>query len=382
MKRLLLITYDRPESGYGGGERTISIYKALSRLGEVSTLYLDRGWVPFKARQGEEVVRMLDWTEHDRWYWQKKAYLLRDYRPDRCVSQAVHALHRKHKFDAIFGRYSTPILGSCASLTPSFIDLDNQVSEPVPRFLPMRFKNAVLRRGLSGFKCVFVTRKEDIARVPHPDVRVLPCISSQPYLVPRSGDRGIGRRILFVGGFGHPPNRDGLMRFIRESLPSIRRHLPNTVLRAVGEGTDSLQGQDEVEGLGFVDHLNQEYFDADVIICPIWGGGGASVKLAEAAGFGGAIVATRYAASGFEGILEPGRDLLAANTDEGLANYCVELLKDGAKRSRMGERARVVASTMLSQGTIDRIIEESVGPWLGVPGTPYVTARDQNWPGT
>jgi glycosyltransferase involved in cell wall biosynthesis len=101
-----------------------------------------------------------------------------------------------------------------------------------------------------------------------------------------------------------------------------------------------------------------------LVICPIWGCGGASIKLAEAAGFGKAVVATHHAASGFEGILEPGRDLLAANTDEGLANCCVELLKDGPKRSQMGERARVIASTMLSQAAIDRIIEESVGPWL------------------
>jgi glycosyltransferase involved in cell wall biosynthesis len=365
MIRLLLITYDRPESGYGGGERTISIYKALSRLGEVSILYLDRGWPPFKARKGEEVVRMSDWTEQpSRWYWRRKCYLLRDYRPDSRVSQAVHALQRKLKFGAIFGRYSTPILSSCASLAPSFIDLDSLVGEPVPRFLPMRLKNVVLRRALSGFKCVFVTRKDDTARVPHPDVRVLPCVSTQPYLLPTSGDRGIGQRILFVGGFGHRPNRDGLLRFIRESLPGIRRHLPNTVLRAVGPGTDILERQDGIEGLGFVDLIDKEYLISDVVICPIWSGGGASVKLAEAAGFGKAVVATHYAAGGFEGILKPGRDLLVANTDEGLANCCLELLKDGPKRSLMGESARAIVLTMLSQSAIDRIIEESVCPWL------------------
>jgi len=365
MARLLFITYDRLEGGHGGGERSLSIHRALSRLGEVNTLYVDRGWPPFEVRPGDDVVRSLHWTDQPtRWFWRKKGYLLRDYRPDRRVSQAVHALHRKHHFDAIVGRYSTPILGSCASLAPSFIDIDCLLDDPVPRLFPMGLKRLAFGCGLSGFKCAFVTRKSDVDKVPHPDVRVLPCISSQPLSAAKRENRGIGRRILFVGGFGHRPNVEGLGRFIRNSLPIIRRYLPDTVLRAVGSGTDSLQPQDGVEGMGFTNDIHKEYLDADISICTIWQGGGACVKLAEAAGFGMAIVATRYAAGGYEGILEPGRDLLAADTDEGLAHCCVDLLKDDFQRTQIGERARAVASTMLSQGAIDRIVEESVGPWL------------------
>ena len=40
---------------------------------------------------------------------------------------------------------------------------------------------------------------------------------------------------------------------------------------------------------------------------------------------------------GFEGILEPGRDLLAANSDDELADCCVKLLSDDQRRQRLGK---------------------------------------------
>jgi glycosyltransferase involved in cell wall biosynthesis len=170
--------------------------------------------------------------------------------------------------------------------------------------------------------------------------------------------------MLFVGGLAWPPNAEGLMRFVEKSLPIVRRRLPNSELRIVGRLSNAqmtdLKDREGIEVVGFVPDLAAEYRHADVCICPIWRGEGANVKLAEYAGFGRAIVATAFSAQGYEGILEPGRDLLTANSDEEMANCCVELLADDQRRQRLAHSARTVALRMLSQVAIDRSIQEAV----------------------
>jgi glycosyltransferase involved in cell wall biosynthesis len=98
------------------------------------------------------------------------------------------------------------------------------------------------------------------------------------------------------------------------------------LLRIVGRLSNAertaLKDREGIEVVGFVDDLAAEYRQADVCICPIWRGEGANVKLAEYAGLGRAIVATAFSARGFEGILEPGRDLLMANSDDELEDCC------------------------------------------------------------
>ncbi len=40
--------------------------------------------------------------------------------------------------------------------------------------------------------------------------------------------------LLFVGGFAHPPNADGVLWFAREIFPLIRQKLPHVVFYVVG----------------------------------------------------------------------------------------------------------------------------------------------------
>jgi glycosyltransferase involved in cell wall biosynthesis len=368
MSRILLLTHDHPAPGYGGGERTLSIYKALQRLGEVHVLLVSAPiFLETQPKEGMDLVRLLDSMDQaTRWYWRRWRYLFYDYRSHPRVANAVEELHRKHKFDAFFGRYQTPIMGACTRFGPSFVDVDCVPTERFAQRFPFeaRIRRAAMNWSHAKFKCVYVMKKSDLSKFSHPNSRVLPCISSQPQAAGVRGAGGNGLRMLFVGGLGHRPNRDGLMRFIERSLPIIRSTVPGAVLRVVGVGTETLNGLEGVLNGGFVKDLASEYVNADVSICPIWEGWGAMVKVAEAAGFGMPIVSTAHAARSYEGILEPNRDLISADSDEGLATACVELLTNTERRRMLGENAKTTASTMLSQSMVDHVIEETVGPWL------------------
>jgi glycosyltransferase involved in cell wall biosynthesis len=304
-----------------------------------------------------------------RWFWRKRKYLLRDMRPHRLVADLAAKLHREYRFDAFFGREECPLLADSPSLGPSFVDLCDVGSQQAKSgFDPVeRLRLAAFRRKLSRFQRVFVTKLSDAARIGLPSVRVLPCISTQRDFTVAWDSTGNGNRILFVGGSWRP-NQEGLMRFVQRSLPIIRQLVPSATLRVVGSHDEkflsALREHEGVELAGFVPDVGAEYRQADICVCPIWSGWGSNVKLAEYASFDRAVVATTFSASGFEGILEPGRDLLVADTDEGLAAHCVELLKNERLRCELGQNAGRTAEASLSQPAIDRIIGDAIGPTL------------------
>jgi len=227
-------------------------------------------------------------------------------------------------------------------------------------------RQLVFYRALSRFKTVFVTKRVDIGKINHRDIRVLPCISTRPDETGPILNQGMSQRMLFLGGTALPPNREGIDRFIKKSLPRIREHVPDAALRVVGAECKSVAGPAGVSADNFVPDLAPEYMQARVVVCPIRRGAGANVKLAEAAAYGKAIVATPFAARGFEGILEPGRDLLVAESDDDFADRCIELLRDDSLRQRIASNAKHIASRALNQSTIDQIIRDAVSPWLKV----------------
>jgi glycosyltransferase involved in cell wall biosynthesis len=367
--RILFISTERPEPGFGAGERSLSICRALEKLGELHTLVvIDPGRPSHPTGPGAHVVHLRGTDgPATSWYWRKRKYLLADYRSDRNVADAVARLHEEHRFDLFFGRYHLPILAGCARLGPTLVDLDDvpiNLTRTRPALLGA-LQAAMLRRSLAPMRRVFVTKLGDVPRVSHPRVAVLPCISTQPGqadgdpvapLAPLATAPPGGPRLLFVGGLRWPPNREGVSHFIERILPMIRARVPAAKLRLVGEAGDFARGKPGVDAVGFAQDLADEYRRAALVVVPIRSGAGSCVKLAEAAGFGRPIVATTFAALGYEGLLEPGRDLLAADGDEEFAGHCIRLLTDAAFGAALAKSAKAVAARDLCQPAIDRIV--------------------------
>jgi glycosyltransferase involved in cell wall biosynthesis len=367
MSRILYIVDVRPTSGYGGGERTLSIYNALRRIADVDLFLVALPGSLMAAEPGEHFVRLLADTEQaTKWYWRKHKYLLKDFRPNARMTAVLRSAHEAGSYDAYFGRYHLPLMAGCARFGPSFVDVDDLPmdtwSSRVPLFDSVR--RLAFFKALSGFKTVFVTKNRDVGRIRHPDVRVLPCISTLPEATgPALGESEPGR-MFFVGGLEWPPNRTGIQQFIDKSLPRIRERIPGALLRVVGRNGSVVAGPPGVSAAGFVPELLPEYVQASIVVCPIRSGSGSIVKLAEAAAYGKPIVATRFAARGFEGILEPDRDFLVADSDEEFADACVKLLLDDSLRSTLSANIKKAAAGRLDQSAIDNGIRAAMAPWL------------------
>jgi GT2 family glycosyltransferase/SAM-dependent methyltransferase len=112
-------------------------------------------------------------------------------------------------------------------------------------------------------------------------------------------------RLLFVGGFAHPPNTDAITWFCRDVLPLIEAKGRSTQLQIVGSKAGpevkALQRQG-VDVLGFVSdaQLLCLYKNADIVIAPLRYGAGVKGKVIEAMARGVPVATTDIGAQGID----------------------------------------------------------------------------------
>lgn len=151
-------------------------------------------------------------------------------------------------------------------------------------------------------------------------------------------------KIIFVGGMGWFPNKDGMNFFIREALPLICAKNPEAKLIVVGKSEGLVipeAMQDKVMVTGFVDDFRPLVHEAGVYILPLRVGSGTRLKLLEAMAMGKAIVSTTIGCEGVE--LEHEKNILIADTPEQIATAVLRLIQDEALRQRLGQAAHNLA---------------------------------------
>ncbi|WP_081422243.1 glycosyltransferase [Xanthomonas cannabis] len=124
------------------------------------------------------------------------------------------------------------------------------------------------------------------------------------------------RDILFVAGFGHPPNVDGAKWFVAEIFPLIRVKHPDVHVIMVGSNPTSdvkALANEFIKVTGFVsdEQLEAMYESARVAIAPLRFGGGMKGKVLESMRYGLPIVTT---STGVQG-LSATRDFVYAADD-------------------------------------------------------------------
>lgn len=120
---------------------------------------------------------------------------------------------------------------------------------------------------------------------------------SEAYMTGRTS-AGAEKHLLFVGT-RYWPNMAGIRWFCSHVLPNIPEKI---VLDIVGRGTEILREEltdPRVVVHGGVDDLHQYYRDADIVIVPLFNGGGMKMKTAEAISFAKCIVGTNEGLTGF-----------------------------------------------------------------------------------
>lgn len=158
--------------------------------------------------------------------------------------------------------------------------------------------------------------------------------------------------ILFVGS-ASPFNAEGIKNFIRHSLPTIRKAMPNVRLAIAGEVSNIASVKalknDSIQYLGRVKNLTNTYAASKVVISPIVSGAGMKVKNIEAFSHGMPLVATSFSMDGIEGT--DGLNCIITDDSVDFANAVLTLLKNNSLRAKIAKNAFLLAKSMYSKIT-------------------------------
>lgn len=160
---------------------------------------------------------------------------------------------------------------------------------------------------------------------------------------------------VFVGGFRHKPNLEGLTWFIEEVLPIIRKKDPNFRVSIVGSGCtaefEKFMMDRGLEYLGRLDDLSLTYKTSKMAIVPLLSGAGMKGKLAESFAFGLPAVSTSIGVEGFQ-FDNYSTPVLIKDTPEDFAIACLALNVDEELNSRMSGLAETYTARYLSENFV------------------------------
>lgn len=366
--KTLLISHESPVLSYGGGQRALTLKRAFESLGECRLLCLvarNGGGAPV----GADYIGPSDaGAKQGRLYWRMRHLLFSDFRAYAPALKRVEEIRREYPFDIVACHLFAAARAAPVDSAPCFLDSDMTPS-PTSRLtellwpLTLRAMNARAKK----FRRVFVIRPSDQQILRRAKTTYLPCVSASataPIEVAPDA-----RNLLFVANIDSwPPNRDAAEYLVREIAPRLTG--TGRRLRLVGRGSQDYSGAENVSAAGFVDDLSAEYRNAAVVLCPIWSGEGANVKLAEALQYGAAVVATEHAAGGFAGLAQPGEHLLAGRTRQDFADILIGLLKSPERMRRLRANAARLGATILSQANLNAIVARTVIEELAINGQP------------
>lgn len=147
--------------------------------------------------------------------------------------------------------------------------------------------------------------------------------------------------ILFVGNFKWLPNKDAAKFLTYEVWPIIKRKIPEAHLRIVGKNPTpeilSLAHRKDVQVQSNIEDIRQAFASASVLLAPIRNGRGTKYKVLEAMATKIPVVTTPLGVQGME--VNHNKDVLLAETAQGLASQAIKLLTSYQLRERLSQSA-------------------------------------------
>lgn len=191
---------------------------------------------------------------------------------------------------------------------------------------------------------VYVLSNEEKAiiqkELPYKIVRRIPCYLYDEPIQNINKDFSQRKDLLFVGGFGHKPNTDGVLWFAREVFPLIVENYPNILWHIVGnnppEEVTSLANRNIIiEGFLPDEALEELYAGCRMVVAPLRFGAGVKGKIVEASRYQMPIVTTSIGAEG----LEMGSGIFEIEDDPvQMAQKICELYEDYDRLRKMSDQ--------------------------------------------
>lgn len=177
-------------------------------------------------------------------------------------------------------------------------------------------------------------------------------------------------QMLFMGSLDWRPNQDAAVQLLTEILPAVRAEVPHATAVLVGRRPPEWLRALAASTPGAELHADVPDVRSFLARCgfltvPLRIGGGSRLKILEALAAGTPVVSTRVGAEGLE--LEPGRDLLVAETRDEMVNATLHAIRAGEQLQDTAERGR---RQVLARYSWELLAERLDGVWNSVARQP------------
>ena len=180
------------------------------------------------------------------------------------------------------------------------------------------------------------------------------------YFLPPEPRPAAAADLVFVGSMDWLPNVDGVLYFVREILPLIRRTRPATTLAVVGRTPPpkliQLGAEDpRIVITGTVPDIRPYLWGSAVSIVPLRIGGGTRLKIYEAMAAKIPVVSTTIGAEGLT--VNAPHDIRIADAPQDFAGQCLDLLASPEARACVSAAAWDMVNANFSWEQVSRCFE-------------------------
>jgi polysaccharide biosynthesis protein PslH len=282
----------------------------------------------------------------------------------RELDKRVRALHKRHRYDAIFVHCSSVAqyvagIQDCAKVL-DFGDMDSQKWLEYSNYKPFPLSTGYWWEGRKleraerklayRFELCTATTRAELATLnqlaPGVTTDWFPNGVDHEYFSPDGGDYD-PNAISFIGRMDYYPNQECMLRFCNEVLPLIRKHRPKTKLSIVGaDPIPTIRKLGELPNVvvtGSVPDVRPYVLRSALMVAPLAIARGTQNKILEAMALGVPVITSNVAAAGVDVV--PGEHLLVADGAAECAQTVLRLMSDRDERQRLSEagRARVIS---------------------------------------
>jgi GT2 family glycosyltransferase/predicted Zn-dependent protease len=146
--------------------------------------------------------------------------------------------------------------------------------------------------------------------------------------------------LLFIGGYNHPPNVDGVIWLCETIMPLVWQQLSDVTVTLLGSNVPEAVRQlanPRVNVLGYVEDVSPHFLNHRVFVAPLRYGAGMKGKVGQSLEYGLPLVSTTI---GVEGMgLQDEEQVLVADSAEEFAQKIVRLYQDLTLWQRLADRA-------------------------------------------
>lgn len=178
-----------------------------------------------------------------------------------------------------------------------------------------------------------------------------------------SYDSSLRQDLLFVGGFRHTPNIEGVIWFVNKVFPSIKKQISNLKFYIVGSFPPAevmkLSEVKDVIVTGFVsdEELSGFYSQAKLVVAPLLSGAGLKGKIIEALYNKVPVVTTSVGAEGIDNSLNV---ISIADSPEDFSNQVVNLYFDDNELNKMSNNSKKFIENNFTENVTKRIFSKYI----------------------